>query len=113
MMATIGATATPAYANTTINGCTVVAHPTATRFTDCPGADLAGANLSGVNLFFANLSDAQFIACPDEPPYVCGDIAVLTNTDLKSANLSGANLSGVNLSGANLSHSNLSGSQPE
>ena len=62
MMATIGTTATPAYANTTINGCTIVAHPTATRFTDCPGANLTGANLSGVNLSFANLSDAQFIA---------------------------------------------------
>ena len=53
------ATATPASADTVINGCTIVSNPTSTNFTDCPGADLSGANLSGANLSFANLSNAN------------------------------------------------------
>jgi len=59
MMTMVGVTSTTAYADTTIGGCTIVAHPNATRFTDCPGAFLAATNLSGVNLSFANLSGAN------------------------------------------------------
>ena len=47
------ATATPASADTVVNGCTIVSNPTSTNFTNCPGVDLAGANLSGVDLSFA------------------------------------------------------------
>ena len=36
------ATATPASADTVVNGCTIVANPTPTNFTNCPGADLQG-----------------------------------------------------------------------
>ena len=53
------ATATPASADTVIDGCTIVSNPTSTNFTDCPGADLSGANLSGADLSFANLSGAN------------------------------------------------------
>jgi uncharacterized protein YjbI with pentapeptide repeats len=107
-MTTVGITSTPAYAQTTIDGCTIVAHPTATRFTDCPGANFAGANLSGLNLSFANLSGAQFIKCVDVAPFGCGDVGLLTGADLRNANLSGANLSGVNLANDNMHASNLS-----
>ena len=53
------ASATPASADTVINGCTIVSNPTPTNFTNCPGADLSGADLSGANLSFANLSSAN------------------------------------------------------
>jgi len=57
-MAVVGATSSAAYADT-IDGCTIVAHPTPTNFTNCPGDDLSGANLSGVNLNYADLSGAD------------------------------------------------------
>jgi hypothetical protein len=52
-MAVVGVTAGAAYAET-IDGCTIVAHPTPTAFTDCPGDDVSGADLSGVNLKYAD-----------------------------------------------------------
>ena len=114
MMTTIGLTPTPAFAaTTTINGCTIVAHPNQTHFTNCPGADLLGANLSGVNLSFANLYNADIGNCTiDYPPptltIVCR-AGVLTGADLKHVDLSGAGLLGVDLSSANLRHADLSG----
>lgn len=89
------ATATPASADTVVNGCTIVANPTPTNFTNCPGADLSGANLSGVNLSFANLVAAQFagdcVFTYPVPPFL---------VQCKGASLSGANLTGANLSSA-------------
>ena len=108
-MAMIGAFSTPAYANTTIDGCTIVAHPSAHRFTDCPDANLSGANLAGVNLSFADLSGAQFVNCPTQPPFGCSNSADLAGSDLKDANLSGSRLFGVNLFSSNLRRANLSG----
>ena len=40
----------PAFADTVVDGCTIVANPTATHFTDCPGVDFSSADLSGVDL---------------------------------------------------------------
>jgi uncharacterized protein YjbI with pentapeptide repeats len=113
MMTTIGLTPTPALAaSTTINGCTIVAHPNQTHFTDCPGADLLGANLAGVNLSFANLSNADIGNCTiDYPPptlTVACSAGVLTGADLKHADLHGALLLGVDVSSANLAHADLS-----
>ena len=106
-------TATPASADTVVDGCTIVSNPTPTHFTNCPNANLFGAALSGVDLSYANLSAASLIA-----------------TDFTGANLSHANLSqatlaqcvdpsgvppfscdatffnGTKLTGANLSHVN-------
>ncbi len=64
----------------TIYGCTIVAHPNATRFTNCPGSDLDGANLSGVNLSYADLS----------------------GTNLEGVNLTSANLRHADLPKASL-----------
>jgi uncharacterized protein YjbI with pentapeptide repeats len=111
MMTTIGLTPTPAFAaTTTINGCTIVAHPNQTHFTNCPGADLLGANLAGFNLSFANLSDADIGNCTtnEPPPVVVCTAGMLTGADLKYADLSGASLLGVDLSSANLRHANVS-----
>jgi len=80
VLTTIGVPSTPAYADTTIDGCTIVAHPNATRFTDCPGVDLSGATLAGVNLSYANLSGTT-----------------LWGTNLDSANLHHADLSKATL----------------
>src|SRR5438105_2472271 len=47
-----------AFADSVVDGCTIVSNPTATHFTSCPGANLAGANLSGLNLSYADLNRA-------------------------------------------------------
>ena len=57
------ATATPASADTVVDGCTIVSSPTATNFTNCPGLDLMGADLSGADLSFADLAGARFAKC--------------------------------------------------
>jgi uncharacterized protein YjbI with pentapeptide repeats len=93
------ATPAPASADTVINGCTIVSNPTATNFTNCPGANLAGVDLIGVDLSFANLAGANlagasFAACSltgGIPPTSC----------------SGANFANANLSQADLSDSVL------
>ncbi len=107
------ATATPASADTVVNGCTIVSNPTSTNFTNCPGVDLAGANLSGVDLSFANLAGASFIDCsvPDTNPCPSADVRLtsLSGDDLSNANLSSAALEGTNLSSVNLTSANLTG----
>jgi uncharacterized protein YjbI with pentapeptide repeats len=120
------ATATPASADTVVNGCTIVSNPTSTNFTNCPGVDLTGASLSGVDLSFADLAGATFVDC--------NFFAVsCTGTDLTGANLTDANLSNAvlfsfttapppfhggasataNLSNANLSGADLSGADAQ
>ena len=111
------ATATPASADTVVNGCTIVSNPTSTNFTNCPGVDLAGANLSGVDLSFANLAGASFIDCsvPDTNPCPSADVRLtslsgddlLVVVTLSSAALEGTNLSSVNLTSANLTGADL------
>ncbi len=96
------AAATPASADTVVNGCTIVSNPTPTNFTNCPGADLSSANMSGVDLSFANLAGANL------------SFAYLNGATLVAANLSNANLvpfpfSGAGFQNANLSSANLSG----
>jgi Bacterial Ig-like domain (group 3)/Bacterial Ig domain/Pentapeptide repeats (8 copies) len=107
------ATATPASADTVVNGCTIVSNPTSTNFTNCPGVDLAGANLSGVDLSFANLAGASFIDCsvPNTNPCPEADVRLsnLSGADLSNANLSSAALEGTNLSSVNLTSGNLTG----
>jgi uncharacterized protein YjbI with pentapeptide repeats len=114
-----------AFADSTINGCTIVAQPTAAHFTNCPGADLSGANLSGVDLSFANLSGANLVGadltsavlrranlssaslatCVLQP-----DFSVRCNAaDLGNANLTRASLAGAALFGANLTSTQLRG----
>jgi uncharacterized protein YjbI with pentapeptide repeats len=90
MMTTIGITSAPAYAAKTIDGCTIVAHPTATQFTNCPGDNLSGVDLPGANLSFANLTGAD-----------------LNGTDLSQAKLTDAKLTGADLLNANLSDGKL------
>ncbi|MFC4606014.1 pentapeptide repeat-containing protein [Rhodococcus kronopolitis] len=82
-----------------INGCEIVAKPTAEKFTDCAKANLAGAALGDLDLSFANLAGANLSG------------ATLEKSNLSGANLTGVNLnsalaSGVNLTGANLSNAN-------
>ena len=88
------ATATPAAANTVVDGCTIVSNPSSTDFTNCPGADLAGADLSSFNLSFANFAGANFAGavlatCPFGVDSFC-NFAVLSHANLSHVNLSGA-----------------------
>jgi uncharacterized protein YjbI with pentapeptide repeats len=127
----VGFAGTPAQAVTPVDGCTVVAHPNATRFTDCPGANLSGANLSGVDLAYADLASANLSGAnltstelkhadlagavlsqctflmPPTGDFTC-QIANVSGADLRFVNGSTANLSGVDFSGDNLEGSNLS-----
>ncbi len=109
----------PASADMVVDGCTIVANPTFTNFTKCPGADFAGADLTGVNLSYANLAGASFVDC-----YVYGMEEQCTAANLADANLTNADLSdtdffqigqftanpspAVDVSGANFSQADLS-----
>ena len=134
------ATATPAAADTVINGCTIVSNPTPTDFTDCPNVNFSGLNFSGFNLSYANLAGDTFAECPsgscaavdlnganltqaDLSGATFGALFVATPTtsasigaDVENAILSGANLTGANLVfanffGATLDAANLSDTQ--
>jgi uncharacterized protein YjbI with pentapeptide repeats len=121
----------PASADTVIGTCTIVANPTPTNFTNCPGADFSGVNLAGVNLSYANLSGAQlaggcFLNFGFPPSAECSG-AILDAANLTSANLSNASfvdceevdnffvgcgaasLGGADLTDANLANANLVG----
>jgi len=76
-----------------LHGCAIVAHPTASNHTDCPSAVLTGAQLAGLNLSYANLSKANLTRAD-----LAG--AMLTGAQLDMAKLSGADVSGVVWSGA-------------
>ncbi len=84
-----------------IGGCTIVANPTATDFTNCRGADLRGlVGLSGIDLSYANLKKAD-ITDTD----VAGDSLVHAN--LAGAHFADTNLTAVALWGANLTGTHL------
>ena len=87
-------TATPAAADTVVDGCTIVSNPTSTNYTNCPDADLAGADLHSFNLSFANfagadLAGALLAACPPGVDSFC-NFALLSDANLSRVNLSGA-----------------------
>jgi uncharacterized protein YjbI with pentapeptide repeats len=121
--------ASSAFADSTINGCTIVAQPTPRHFTNCPGADLSGVNLSGVDLSFANLRGANLVGadltfavlrranlsnsslarCVLQPDFsVQCAAADLSHANLTLASLTGAQLFGANLTGAEMRAANLS-----
>ncbi len=131
------ATATPASAQTVIEGCTIVSNPTPTNFTNCSLMNLFDANFSGLNLSYANFASSTFAYCQPNPPISCSAAdfsgANLTDANLEipgaaaevyiaslppevgdaEANFADANLSGANLSNtflaANLGDANLTG----
>ena len=69
------------------SGCTIVADPTPSDFTSCPGADLSQDDLAGDDLAYADLAGAQFASCPG------GQTAPCFGADLSGADLSDADLS--------------------
>jgi uncharacterized protein YjbI with pentapeptide repeats len=137
LMATV--TANAAFADSVVDGCTIVSSPTPTHFTSCPGANLARADLSGLNLGYADLAGANLYqadlsgttlsACSFqmEPPNVSCAGTRLGGAFLVGANLEGAATStcvsldfgdgigvvpycgGVDLSNTNLHNADLNG----
>ncbi|MDH6284449.1 pentapeptide repeat-containing protein [Prescottella agglutinans] len=81
-----------ANADTVISGCTIVANPTPTNHTDCPGVNFERSELPGLNLAYANLGGAR-----------------LYFTKLVGANLTGANLASAEMTGAKLDRADLTG----
>ncbi|MGH9205766.1 MAG: pentapeptide repeat-containing protein, partial [Acidimicrobiales bacterium] len=82
-----------AYAGIVIGGCNFVAHPSPTRFTSCPGANLTYTVPTGLNLRFADLSGASMATCTFQPPpgngFVCSN-GVLRDEKLNDADLTNA-----------------------
>jgi uncharacterized protein YjbI with pentapeptide repeats len=117
------ATAKPASADTVIDGCTIVANPTPTNFTNCPGVNLSGALLAGANLSYANLTGAQLAGnCVLNLPSVECQGAILDEANLSGADLSNASFvfcteldnffvgcASPTLIGADLTDANLAG----
>jgi Pentapeptide repeats (8 copies) len=81
---------TLASADMVVDGCTIVLDPTATNFTNCPGANLSTANLNGDDLSYANLAGATLVSCT---------ISVASAVECTSATLSRTNLTSADLSG--------------
>lgn len=85
------------------NGCTVVANPTETTFTSCPGADFTGleAALAGLDFSYAKLAGATFggtfNAGLQEMDFVNAD---LTNVRFTVTGYSELDLTGATLNGA-------------
>jgi uncharacterized protein YjbI with pentapeptide repeats len=124
----------PAFADTVVDGCTIVANPTPTTFTDCPGADFSSADLSGIDLSYANLSGATFATCIEQnpPPEITCTATNLESADLHdadvahaafdakvlgnptiyvfdTADLAGATLTGLDAVGADMEQVSLTG----
>ncbi len=121
--------APPAGADTVVDGCTVVASPTPSDHTQCPGSDFAGADLADLDLSYADLGDSSFVQCvgnPETGVYTC-QTADLSDSDLTDADLAGSatdfceavpepskvcatvGLDGADLEGADLAGDNLAG----
>jgi hypothetical protein len=84
-VAVSGSMAGAAFADRVVNGCKIVARPTAQHHTRCVSAKLRGAHLRSADLEHASLVRAN----------------------LSRADLSGADLRGANLTGAKLVHTDL------
>ena len=84
-----------ASADRALNGCRIVARPTAQHHTSCRAAKLRGAHLAGVDLEHASLIRSDLSR------------ANLAHADLRGADLRGANLARVDLRHANLFGANL------
>ena len=105
-MVVLGATpdasaAAPLTTGTVIRGCTIVADPTPTTHTHCPGADLSGTDLADLDLSYADLDDADLsganlASCTEVPP---PDLSVTCSTaELTDARLNGSSFSQARVS---------------
>jgi uncharacterized protein YjbI with pentapeptide repeats len=61
-------------ADVVINGCTIVASPTSTTHTVCPGVDLSGVDLSHLDLDYADLDHANLQGATTPGVWQHGDI---------------------------------------
>lgn len=93
---------------TTVGSCNVVAVPSPTQITSCPGTYFGVPFPKPVNLSLAYLSYSSFIPGP-VTGLAGADVsyADLSWTTLEGVDLSGTDLSGADLTGANLSHADL------
>jgi trimeric autotransporter adhesin len=93
------------FGTTTIDGCTVIAAPTATTHTQCSGDDLTGIDLHGFDLSYADFSGATLTSANLNGATLTN--ANLTSATLTNTNLNGATLTNANLTGATLTNANL------
>jgi uncharacterized protein YjbI with pentapeptide repeats len=95
---TTGIASSTAFADSIVDGCTIVSTPTATSFTRRPGANLRGVTSTCVSLDFGDgIGVVPF----------CGGVS-MPNSNLHNADLTGDDLSFAFLPGANLSGAHLS-----
>ena len=95
----VATASSPAAADTSVEGCTVVSNPTASHFTNCAGKDLSQASFDNLDLSYANFSGADFVDCvPDgSGPYGVEPTCI-------AAAFAGATLTHANLTGATLTN---------
>ncbi len=110
------ASSPPAAAATVADGCTIVANPTPTDHTSCPGTHLEGAGLNGLDLAYADLAGAYLAACTTTFSGSSCSTATFADSDLEDADLAHATLSGcggscgaVAFTGANLAGADVTG----
>ena len=99
-----------------IDGCTIVANPTAQHHTVCPGANLAYAALTGLDLAHANLTRATLFKrdCSRGPnwgtptsPTPISSAQISRAPISRGGRFNGAYLADVDLAGTNLTTANL------
>ena len=89
-----------------VNGCQIVANPTDTNYTNCPGANLAGADLSHMDLTHAFLENADLTGAAVTRTTFLGanlEMALLSKVSGDHTDFGGAKLRGANFTGAGLS----------
>jgi uncharacterized protein YjbI with pentapeptide repeats len=96
--------AAPAFADTVVAGCTIVANPTSSHFTNCPDVDFSTTSLSGVDLSYANLSGSVFARCTmsSQFPFLTCQGTDLQGADLHDADASSATFNAKTLGGPSL-----------
>jgi uncharacterized protein YjbI with pentapeptide repeats len=85
--------------NVVIGSCTIVAFPTASSHTSCPGADLSHADLHGYDLSYADLSGANLAQANLQGTLL--ENAAITGVDFTGANLTGTRFDGTILAVTN------------
>ena len=96
--------AAPAFADTVVAGCTIVANPTPSHFTNCPDVDFSTASLSGVDLSYANLGGSVFARCTMSSQF---PFLTCQGTDLQGADLHDANASSATFNAKTLGNPSI------
>jgi hypothetical protein len=83
--AEVSVASSAAFADTVIDGCTIVSNPTPTNYTDCVDMNLSGASLTNLNLSYADFEGSTLDTDSLSP--IGGEAADFDGSNLTDANL--------------------------